>query len=1036
MLDNTNKRKIDSARDILVGKIPDPKAQVEQITTALIYKFMDDMDLENEEAGLSAQFFVDDYAKYSWRQLMDNRLSGQERMDLYVEAVANIPKAKNIPQLFRDIFKGAFLPFRDPRTLSLFLKEINEFSYDNSENLGNAFEYLLSILGSQGDAGQFRTPRHIIDFIVEVVNPQKNETILDPACGTAGFLISAYKHIFKTNSSNFKPEEEKAEDKIVQGETATETVITDKINFSGDLLSPDDKTKLTQNIVGYDISPDMVKLALVNLYLHGFSDPKIFEYDTLSSDKRWDEHFDVILANPPFMTPKGGISPHKRFSIQANRAEVLFVDYIAEHLSIKGRAGIIVPEGIIFQSGNAYKNLRKNLIENWGLFAVVSLPSGVFQPYSGVKTSILLLDREFAKRSKEILFLKVEHDGFDLGAQRRKIDKNDLPECLKVLNEWKTTPLAPLVRVEETHPNPPLSGREEKEFAHIPYNQKLTELARKNRKNPTKAEQKMWNNVLRAKNLSNYKFHRQKPLDNFIADFYCSKLRLIIEIDGDSHADKKEYDEIRTEILNQYGLTVVRYTNDEVLNNIEGVYEDLIKKITPLSKTLSLSEGNKPTPVLAYQAGCMESSPLIRGDVRRTEGFDKGDLGGLAFTVKKSKIAGNGDYNLTGDRYREVTDYSNAKWEMVELGELLEEKTERAKDQDIQVWSVSNTQGFVNTEEYFEKQVASVNTSNYKIINSNYFAYNPSRINVGSIAFNESKNIGCVSPMYVVFEIADQKLNADYLFKILKSKEADKEINLKSQGAVRKQLRYKDLITIQIPLPPLEVQEQIVAEIERYQKVIDGAKQVVKNWKPSFRIDPSWEMVELGEVANKFQYGSSKKSIPDGDIPCLRMGNIQNREIDWSNLKYAPTDEEFDKYSLSKNDVLFNRTNSPDLVGKTAIYRGERKAVFAGYLIRIDYDRHKILGEYLNYCMNTESAKDFCNRVKTDGVSQSNINAKTLSTFRIPLPPLEVQEQIVAELEAEQKAIEECKKLIEKMERKIKAKIGEVWGDEIGNEEF
>jgi len=309
---------------------------------------------------------------------MDNRLSGQERMDLYVEAVANIPKAKNIPQLFRDIFKGAFLPFRDPRTLSLFLKEINEFSYDNSENLGNAFEYLLSILGSQGDAGQFRTPRHIIDFIVDVVNPQKNETILDPACGTAGFLISAYKHILKTNSSlpaeasaqarNFKPvEENNVRNKNFcsqLGETATETIIEEKTHYSGDLLSPDDKTKLTQNIAGYDISPDMVKLALVNLYLHGFSDPKIFEYDTLSSDKRWDEIFDVILANPPFMTPKGGISPHKRFSIQANRAEVLFVDYIAEHLSIKGRAGIIVPEGIIFQSANAYKNLRKNLIEN------------------------------------------------------------------------------------------------------------------------------------------------------------------------------------------------------------------------------------------------------------------------------------------------------------------------------------------------------------------------------------------------------------------------------------------------------------------------------------------------------------------------------------------------------------------------------------------------------------------------------------------------------------------------------------------------
>jgi len=130
-------------------------------------------------------------------------------------------------------------------------------------------------------------------------------------------------------------------------------------------------------IVGYDISPDMVRLSLVNMYLHGFPEPHIYEYDTLTDEGRWEDSFDVIMANPPFMSPKGGIRPHKRFSIQANRSEVLFVDYIAEHLMPNGRAGVIVPEGIIFQSGNAYKALRKMLVDNY-LFCVVSLPAGVF----------------------------------------------------------------------------------------------------------------------------------------------------------------------------------------------------------------------------------------------------------------------------------------------------------------------------------------------------------------------------------------------------------------------------------------------------------------------------------------------------------------------------------------------------------------------------------------------------------------------------------------------------------------------------------
>ena len=192
---------------------------------------------------------------------------------------------------------------------------------------------------------------------------------------------------------------------------------------------------MPDNFKGYDISPDMVRLSLVNLYLHGFREPHIHEYDTLTSEDRWNEFADVILANPPFMSPKGGIRPHNRFSVQSKRSEVLFVDYMAEHLTANGRAGIIVPEGIIFQSQTAHRKLRKLLVEDY-LVAVVSLPSGVFNPYSGVKTSILILDRALAKRADSIAFFKVENDGFDLGAQRRPIEANDLPRVQEELAEY------------------------------------------------------------------------------------------------------------------------------------------------------------------------------------------------------------------------------------------------------------------------------------------------------------------------------------------------------------------------------------------------------------------------------------------------------------------------------------------------------------------------------------------------------------------------------------------------------------------------
>lgn len=408
MLNFDVKAKIKKVRDILVGKVPDPKAQVEQITIALIYKFMDDMDLESMELGAKREFFKDEYEKYAWSNIMQSDNSGQQRFDIYYEGIYKMSTNPHLPQLFRDIFKDATVPYRDVETLNMFLKEINDFNYDHSEELGNAFEYLLSIMGSQGDAGQFRTPRHIIDMIVAIVDPKKTDTVLDPACGTAGFLISSYKHILENN----------------------------KDDEGNSILSADDRNRMTENFAGYDISPDMVRLSRVNMYLHKFVKPKIYEYDTLTSIERWDENYDVILANPPFMTPKGGIIPHNRFRVKAKRSEVLFVDYIAEHLSPSGRAGIIVPEGIVFQSANAYKELRKYLVEDGLLYAVISLPGGVFNPYSGVKTSILLFDKSFAKQREEILFVKLNNDGFDLGAQRKDVTGSDIPEAINIIKDY------------------------------------------------------------------------------------------------------------------------------------------------------------------------------------------------------------------------------------------------------------------------------------------------------------------------------------------------------------------------------------------------------------------------------------------------------------------------------------------------------------------------------------------------------------------------------------------------------------------------
>lgn len=403
---------IKDLRDTIVGKVPLPNDQVDQITLALLYKFMDDMDQVGIAMGGVATFFSGEYEKYSWKKIMSPSKGAQERYNLYAEGLEKFYSNSVLPDTFRSIFKNATIPYRDAETLTNFLKIIDaNFDYnEDSEQLGDAYELLLNILGSSGDLGMFRTPRHIIDFIVSIVEPTKDDRILDPACGTAGFLISAYKYILNQNLDE-----------------------NGKSN-----LTFDEKNTVLKNINGYDIAPSMVKISEMNLFLHGASEPKIYEYDTLTSDDKWGDKYECILANPPFMTPKGGIVPHNKFSIKSSKSEILFVDYIANHLTSQGKAGIIVPDGVVFKQDKAFASVRKDIIEN-SLWGVVSLPSGIFQPYAGVSTNILLLDKKLSKERENILFVELKNDGFSLTTQRKPINGNEIPNLQNIILKYKSS---------------------------------------------------------------------------------------------------------------------------------------------------------------------------------------------------------------------------------------------------------------------------------------------------------------------------------------------------------------------------------------------------------------------------------------------------------------------------------------------------------------------------------------------------------------------------------------------------------------------
>ena len=833
MLDKETKQRINSARQILVGKVPDPKAQVEQITNALIYKFMDDMDRENEELGGKAGFLTGGLKEFSWGRLMSGELSGLERWDLYTRALSSFAKSKQIPELFRTIFKDAYLPYRDPETLNLFLKEINAFSYSNSENLGNAFEYLLSILGSQGDAGQFRTPRHIIDFIVEVVNPQKTDRILDPACGTAGFLISSYKHIRRENSSNYKADDYTPT--FAESESADIAGVEIQKNgkFRGDKLTPDDRKRLANNIVGYDISPDMVRLSLVNLYLHGFSTPQIHEYDTLTYEERWGDNFDIILANPPFMTPKGGIRPHKGFQVSANRAEVLFVDYIAEHLTIHGKAGIIVPEGIIFQSANAYKDLRKMLVEEHYLYAVVSLPAGVFQPYSGVKTSIFFLDRTIAKQNDEILFVKVENDGFDLGAQRRRIEKNDLPRAFEILQNWQ--------KGEKAESKLALWVKKKKIAENGDYN------------------------------LTGDRY--RETVDYSKVKWPMVRLGEVCEINPDSSNPaelfgEKEFVYIDISSIENNGGTI-SYDNliiaDKAPSRARRIVREndvLISTVRPNLKAFAILK-HLPDKVIASTGfAVLRSSSTIIPDYLFRIIFDdsvmeqmigamgKGAYPSINQTDVKNLIIPLPPLEVQKEIARELDSCQkvidgarqvaenwkpririNPDWPMVKLGEVSnligggtpsktkKEFWENGNIKWISARHIDENSKIVGFDLITEEAVQHSST---KIVPEREIVF-VTRVSVGKIAIANSAY--AINQDLTGIITDKNKSISEYIFRILQQKVEG--IQAKAQGLGVKGITRKEFANTIIPLPPLDTQKQIVAKIEKEQKMVEECKKLI-----------------------------------------------------------------------------------------------------------------------------------------------------------------------------------------------------------------
>jgi len=408
----------------------------------------------------------------------------------------------------------------------------------------------------------------------------------------------------------------------------------------------------------------------------------------------------------------------------------------------------------------------------------------------------------------------------------------------------------------------------------------------------------------------------------------------------------------------------------------------------------------------------------------------------------------------------------NIDFPTVKLGQFVEPAKQTYKDKGSKdfdtVYGVTNIGGITITG-----KKASDDISKYIILDKDYFAYNPYRINVGSIGYNSTGVKGCVSPAYVVFK-TKQELNPSFLYHYLKSEFGNHLVNwYGNHGGVRNSLKYRDLCQIDIPDVNYSRQTQIIERIDNLklsisnfdrqfglqsdyinnlrqqvlQEAIEGKLtaewrrehhelisgdnhalellektraekgQLIKEGKSRkeqtlapisdaerpFVLPEEWAWCRLGDIANGFEYGSSSKSKKEGKVPVLRMGNIQNGIIIWGNLVFTDNEDEIKKYILRPGDILFNRTNSRELVGKSALYNDNRDAIFAGYLVRF-HMCGELSSHFANFVMNSNFHRSWCNKVKSDALGQSNINATKLRNYSFPLPPVAEQITIVEKM--------------------------------------
>ncbi len=774
--------------------------------------------------------------------------------------------------------------------ISIVANDIEEARLLKTDLLGDAIESALSETGGTKDVGLFRTPDHIRQFMTAMIEPTFDDIIFDPACGTGGFLFDAFEFVMRRVDPDREWPGEKAHSEL-------SAWFNEYFKFNQlDFPSIEQTTQFYRNgVTGIEYLGMIRKMAAINFYVRGLNPANIEQGDSLAKYRPVTDHESksVILANPPFGAQRDQESYPDVWGEYSKESEttILFVKLMFEQIKAGGKCAVVVSEGFHTWDQFSAKALRKMLLDEAQLKAVISLPQGLFVSKSGQgpKTSILVFEK--GGKTDWTWFYKVTNDGYTMGTNRKEQKGNQLIECLTLWHEYV-----------KQGKQPP----ETKNQFCIPaeWIKTLDPRIKEKIRTETRADMEAKGKIEREK--------KEKDLDK--------KIKAKKATEADKSMELKTFDQmLENRIQNEIAKRIDKAHNYSFnLSNYKSTISDsqivewteALKHIQPNGAT-NVEEvykklmNSKPENILPYLVK-LNPNNALEADIARE----------YVSNLDNDLIAKHKELNVIKEILK-----SGAKYPMVKLKDYLilnENKIKPNKNPDVnyKVLGVSNEVGiFLN-----EKLQAEETNQSYFVVAKNEFCYNPYRINVGSIGLNTNDyDNQIISGAYIVFACKEDELNPKYLDTLFKSKGFLNYVNDKANGGVRMNFKFEDMEAWEIPLPSLDEQNTIVAQIEKQKAIIEGADLVLKN--NEFKIDDilmngeSYLFSDIVETIDAgINFSKADLSVNKLGIPYIKMQNIQNGRIDVSNFELAYVEENIhtlEKYVLNVSFSLFCIINSP-----------------------------------------------------------------------------------------------------------------------------